>query len=488
MNSMSDNPGSANTPDTNERTTATADSESAARSAKGSPTDPALSSPHTVPEGDLPPGVHPEPGRRRHFRHIWTGSQETSTTEEVILKNQSDSSRITGLDAARGFALIGMVAIHTLPTWSPQNYQPTLSWNLFAGHAAALFAVLAGVTLALLSGGATPHTGAKLRRDRVHIAVRAVLIVLIGMTINFMDIPAYNILQYYGLMFLLAIPFLRLRIRHLLLAALLTVILGPLAVFFANLALDYQVIYNADLSAVFIAPVETLVTVVFSGTYPAVTWMGFIFLGMALGRMKLSEMKVQVRLGAAGVVTAVIGVVSADTLLNFLGGWDRLLLQTPGLTGAELFDILDYGPPDDSHMPTTTLWWLTVNAPHADTFFSMISSAGLAMVAISAFLLLAQLNHGLLQPLISAGSMTFTLYVAHLILLTAVDTTVFPGLWFALQIIVMLVFAYFWSHAQPRGPMESLISWATKAAGRKLINTAATDSAVTATKEPQQAT
>ncbi|MGP5592306.1 DUF418 domain-containing protein [Corynebacterium flavescens] len=422
-----------------------------------------------VPEGDLPPGIRPQPGRRKSFRKIWTGDPAADATEETVFNGRFIKGRITGFDAARGFALIGMVAVHTLPSWSPQNYEPTLTWILFAGHSAALFAVLAGVSLALISGGKSPHTGRRLRRDRVQIVVRALLIFLIGMTINFINIPVFNILQYYGLMFLFAAPFLRLSIRMLLSAAFLTAVAGPFVAFFANANFDYEVIYNASLTDLFFSPIDTFLTLLVGGTYPVLTWMAFVFLGMAVGRMDLSSLKVQIRLGAAGALCALISSLSSDVLLNFLGGWDRLLQKTPGLNGSDLLDILDYGPQDNSFMPTSTLWWLTVNAPHADTFFSLTKSAGLALVAICVFLLWSRTNPGILLPLMSAGAMTFTLYVAHLIVLSVIDTATFPGLWFAIQITVMLAFAYFWSQAQQRGPVESIISWTTKAAGRALV-------------------
>ncbi|MDN6098712.1 MAG: heparan-alpha-glucosaminide N-acetyltransferase domain-containing protein [Corynebacterium flavescens] len=422
-----------------------------------------------VPEGDLPPGIRPQPGRRKSFRKIWTGDPAADATEETVFNGRFIKGRITGFDAARGFALIGMVAVHTLPSWSPQNYEPTLTWILFAGHSAALFAVLAGVSLALISGGKSPHTGRRLRRDRVQIVVRALLILVIGMTINFINIPAFNILQYYGLMFLFAVPFLRLSVRKLLLASFLTAVVGPAAAFFVNANLDYEVIYNATPLDLLVDPFDTFWTLLVGGTYPVVTWMAFVFLGMAVGRMDLSVLRVQIRLGTAGALCAFISSLSADILLNFLGGWDRLLQRTPDLTGSDLLDILDYGPQDNSFMPTSTLWWLTVNAPHADTFFSLTKSAGLALVAICVFLVWSRANPGILLPLMNAGAMTFTLYVAHLIVLSTIDTARFPGLWFAIQISVMLVFAYFWSQAQQRGPVESIISWTTKSAGKAFV-------------------
>ncbi|BAS08300.1 hypothetical protein AHiyo4_17220 [Arthrobacter sp. Hiyo4] len=54
--------------------------------------------------------------------------------------------RLRGIDAARGLALLGMMATHLLPTFEANaDLTPTWIGLTFSGRAAALFAVLAGV-------------------------------------------------------------------------------------------------------------------------------------------------------------------------------------------------------------------------------------------------------------------------------------------------------------------------------------------------------
>src|SRR6478735_4393816 len=61
--------------------------------------------------------------------------------------------RLAGIDAARGLALLGMMATHVLPTFeSDAQLTPTWVGLVFSGRAAALFAVLAGIGLALSTG------------------------------------------------------------------------------------------------------------------------------------------------------------------------------------------------------------------------------------------------------------------------------------------------------------------------------------------------
>ena len=55
--------------------------------------------------------------------------------------------RLVGLDVARCLALLGMVATHVLDARTPDGELATAQW-LAGGRASALFAVLAGVSLA----------------------------------------------------------------------------------------------------------------------------------------------------------------------------------------------------------------------------------------------------------------------------------------------------------------------------------------------------
>ena len=68
-------------------------------------------------------------------------------------------SRIVGIDIARCLALVGMIATHVLAARNPDG-SLGFAEVVAGGRASALFAVLAGVSLALMSGGAEPVRGA----------------------------------------------------------------------------------------------------------------------------------------------------------------------------------------------------------------------------------------------------------------------------------------------------------------------------------------
>ena len=70
-----------------------------------------------------------------------------------------EGRRLQAVDAARGVALIGMMAVHVLPATDAAG---DISWahELARGRASAAFAVLAGVAIALSTGGTTPPKAA----------------------------------------------------------------------------------------------------------------------------------------------------------------------------------------------------------------------------------------------------------------------------------------------------------------------------------------
>ena len=90
------------------------------------------------------------------------------------------ASRLVGLDVARCLALLGMVATHVLLDRTPEGDLTFSQW-LAGGRASALFAVLAGVSLALMTGRRVPVHGRERVRASAGLAVRALLIAALGL-------------------------------------------------------------------------------------------------------------------------------------------------------------------------------------------------------------------------------------------------------------------------------------------------------------------
>lgn len=451
-----------------------------------------------VVEGALPPGQRPSPGARPP-REIWSDDDpsetrqvsetETWTAQTPVItaprragsaprqgaatRNVASADgrrtrrRLMGVDVARGFALIGMVAVHTLPETRNESGAPSLEWTLFAGHSAALFAVLAGVSLAFMTGGATPRRGLEGRRARVAIGVRAVVLLLIGLTVNLLAFPAFNILIYYALMFLLAVPFTLLRPRMLLASAAACAVVMPFVMQWSQSVLPARAYANPSFGALLTDPGMVLSELFLTGTFPALPWMTFILLGMALGRVPLSRDRIQVLLILVGAVVAAAARGISWVMFVRFDLMDRLAATEPGFTARDVWVIEVYGP--EPVLPDSSLLWLLVSGPHTNTPFALLQSAGMAMVALGTFLLLSRVIGKWLTWLGAMGSMTLTLYVSHLALLSLVDTTWTPWFWFIVQLAVGALFAVAWQQAMGSGPLERLVTRVSKKTAEAVV-------------------
>lgn len=416
-----------------------------------------------VPEGDLPPGVAPQPGPRPG-RDIWAGS--TAEAPQPTSPTQAARRRLTGLDAARGFALVGMIAVHTLPYQEQLTGMPSLAWSLFAGRSAALFALLTGVTLALMTGRDKPHTGARWRSSAVSLLIRAAVIFSLGLGLNHLDLPVYNILPYYGLLFLLAIPFTRLGAARSFLAAAVIAVAGPVMLHLINSGVSYEVLPLPTFTDLAYAPTDTLLSLLSGGTYPAITWLAFLLVGMGLGRLRLADLGVQIHLMVTGAALAVAAPVISGLLLGQAGGWRRLAAAVDG-TGLETALSIDrFGPEDGEPLPTSSWWWLAVDGPHTNTPLSILAGVGFGLLMVGVFLIITTVAEQALTPLIAAGSMTLTFYTAHLVTMSLIDTSAQPTLWFLLQIGAAGFLATCWYVTAGRGPLERIVSFLAKLPAR----------------------
>ena len=377
----------------------------------------------------------------------------------------SGRRRLVGVDAARGLALLGMISVHILPAWDPETYTPTLQWTLFAGAAAALFALLAGVGLAFLSGGRVPRRGRAATGDRAGLLVRAVLITVLGLLLNQVlpeDPPAYDILPYYGMFFLLALPFLHLGARPLLVLAGAVAVAGPVLVHSLRAVLPEPGTYNPTFADVLTEPGTVLAQVLFTGTYPAVVYLAYLLAGLGIGRLDLRSLRVQSGLLLAGAALAVGAWLVYWVLVLQAGGYGQLLASAPWLSEQRIDDIIVWGP--DPVLPSTSWWWLLIPGPHTNTPVAVLQDLGTGAAVLGLFLLVMRRAGAGLLWLSAMGSMTLTLYSAHILALSAMLHYEVPLLWFLIHVLVAGLFAVSWRRAYGRGPLERVVGRAAAAA------------------------
>lgn len=373
------------------------------------------------------------------------------------------NARIEGVDLARGLALLGMMAVHVFPTFA-HGGQPTVATVVAGGRSAATFVLVAGVGLALASGGRRVVRGTDRRAFSAGLAVRAVLVAAIGLLLGPLD-SVDVILPVYGVMFLLALPVLGLRPRVLVLLAGALVATGPvLLVVAARAGWDFDI---QDLTPQLLVtrPVDLLAQLFVTGAYPIVGYLAYLLVGIAIGRLDLRSRRVAWSLLLGGVTLAAVARLVALLLLGPLGGLDRLIAQSGWhRSPARVGGLLLWSPSQEP-----SWWYLALASPHANTQLDLLHTLGSAMAVLGAALLLcrsAALRRWL-RPVAAAGAMTLTLYTAHVVVLAAVDLP--SAVLYVLLVAAALLFAVGWGRRHRRGPLEGLVASAAGRARRAVL-------------------
>jgi uncharacterized membrane protein len=382
-------------------------------------------------------------------------------------------ARLAGVDATRGVALLGMMAVHSLYESDAQGH-PTWTFAIFGGRAAATFAVLAGVGIAFMTG-----RGRVRRADAggtaAALAARALVVLAIGLALGYTDAAlGAVILPYYAVMFLLAIPLVFLPTWAVAVAGVL--IAGGLPVL-SHIALDRlppATLLNPTLGYLLHHPLGLLAELSITGEYPALPWMAYLCAGIFLGRLTLARVKVAVWLLAGGTALAVAATAVSWLLLHHYGGLAQIEAAVPRsvLSASETREMLALG--GDGTVPTSTWWWLAVDSPHTSTTPDLLGTIGTA-VALLGLLLLAghvtakwpqRIIAVIQKPLAAAGGMTLTLYTAHIMFINSDYDVYSAGTGYALQVAAVLLIGLGWRATAGRGPLESLVSMLASRARR----------------------
>ncbi len=360
-------------------------------------------------------------------------------------------ARVVGVDIARFVALAGMMATHILPAFENGTSDLTFAQSLAGGRASALFAVLAGVSLALTTGRTTPVRGRPFVAAAAGVVVRAVLIAVIGLALGGFDTGIAVILTYYGVLFVLGIPFLMLRTGWLVALAGGWLLLGPVVAHLMRPQLPPRGFDSPSFESLGDLG-RLLAELTFTGYYPAVPWLTYLLVGMAIGRTDLTRWRAPALLASVGGVFVAASVVVSDALVSKPEVHEKL---TDSMGSPERLEFaLARG--SFGSTPTDTWWWLAVRAPHSATPFDLAQTIGSALIVLALCLVLGRLLPSFTAVLFGAGAMTLTLYTAHVFvrddLWDGQTTSTYFG-----QVTVALVIGALFALVHRRGPLEALV-------------------------------
>lgn len=349
-----------------------------------------------------------------------TGSRRTSMIAPFLLA----PSRIAGVDLARGLAVIGMLAAHLLAI-EPFDWSDPATWiDVANGRSSILFATLAGVSIALVTGGAHPVGAEAMRVRRRRLAARGAVIWVVGVALVITGVPVYVILPAYAVLFLLALPLLTLRAPALWSIAAVTAFVMPWVQPTLDALPIWQGTTGADLS------------LLLGWHYPFTTWIAFVAAGLAAGRSDLRRIRTAVALllGGAAAATAGYGAAAAAT--------------------------------------ESDVW--TAEA-HSGGLLEVIGSGGFVLAVIGLCLLVCRTPVSwLVLPLRAVGAMPLTAYVGQILAWAVAaamilgDTADLSG-FRALDpmgpfVLTTLIACTAWTLLLGQGPMERLVAWASRVA------------------------
>ncbi|MGX1690047.1 heparan-alpha-glucosaminide N-acetyltransferase domain-containing protein [Microbacterium sp. NPDC055442] len=326
------------------------------------------------------------------------------------------AARVAGIDLARGLAVIGMLTAHLIAIDVAFEWPEPDSWiAVVDGRSSILFATLAGVSIGLVTGGATPLRGSPMMIARLRLAVRAGLLWILGILLIETGVPVYVILPAYAIMFLVALAFVSFGARTLLVLAGALGVIMPFVQFLLDGLPVWSSVAGNDLS------------LALGWHYPFTVWIAFVLAGLGVARADIRRARVQFRMLLWGSVLSLFGY-----------GVGRGIEATEGALRVD---------------------------PHSSGLFEVIGSGGFAIAVIGGCLLLCRTAvTWVVLPLRAVGAMPLTAYTAQLVAWAVIATVVLGragdlGGFRALEpfwpmTLILVAACTVWALLIGRGPLE----------------------------------
>lgn len=353
------------------------------------------------------------------------------------------SKRIDGIDLARAIAIIGMIIVNFKVAFNAIKGNQLLvkTMNNFDGKAAALFIILAGVGLSLMTNSARiGKNREKMKKAKATLLKRALFLFVVGL-LYFPLWPA-DILHYYGFFIFFGVLVITARSWFLWLSSGFLVILyvGLLFIFDYETSWDWKYLEYLDFWTIN----GFLRNLVFNGFHPLIPWLSFLFIGIWLGRKDLYDAIFRKRTLIISSIIFISSIILSKITIN-------VMLDT--LVGWPLEDIESlFGTSPMPPMP-----------------YYIISSSSLAISVIILCIYISERfkESVIITSLIRFGKLALTMYLAHVIIGMGV-VMAFTGEQVTWQIeyslihsllfsLLAIVFSHFWLRKREVGPLEFIM-------------------------------
>ena len=380
-------------------------------------------------------------------------SVDDSLVQMKIVKKQTENphftkailpqmkNRIAGYDLARALSLFGMLMVNNWVLFEDFNSDP--GWqlaflNIIQGRAAALFVVLAGIGISLLSRQAYRNKDTPVMQAiRRSMLKRALFLFIIGL-LNRILWPA-DILHFYGVYF--AIGVLLITVSNLRLGILAILPIAAFSILSFLIGFDRSWDWEGNSLKAFLNVPGILSHLFFSGQYPVFPWLVFLMIGMWVGRQNVYDRAFRGRCLLAGLGA----FVSAETV-----SWMAFRVSDLRLFG---FNLAEFLP------------WIANIDPWEPMPLFVLSAIGTSLTVIILSIVVSERfkNSPWLLAFSALGQLTLTLYVLHILLGWIVvlimdmfewHVTLFTLWGSGIFYLEGMLFAYQWKKHHERGPLE----------------------------------
>ena len=352
------------------------------------------------------------------------------------------NQRIIGFDLARAYAIFGMFVVNFNFCFGTFSSTSTFEkfQNLFVGNSTAIFIILAGVGLSLMTSRLV-YTLEEKKKIKSTVLKRSWFLFALGLLLY----PWWpgDILHFYGGYLHLAAFLLFVPRRYYLWAVIAAILIFHALLFFIPIGTGWDFVTTEYTD--FWSLKGFLRNTFYNGWNSMFPWFAYFALGMWLGRLKWQDKKTRKNVFIAGLLLFIV--------FQILRLFARNDFFSEGVTN---YIMSEYFPP----------------------YFPFIAiTIGFALMVISTFLYIGErfATSKLILYLAVTGRMTLTHYVVHLtlgmLLLSLLTGEKYTGYWNSLIptnpvliftfsflfFIVAVIFSNLWNKRFKNGPVEMLM-------------------------------
>lgn len=317
----------------------------------------------------------------------------------LAITKKKKTDRLLALDAARGFAVIGMYVQHF--ALNSRNA------NIVSGNTMILFILCSGISFTLMTESAKKKQVAP-GAFHAKVLARAVFIDLLGYFIIMLNGPFAAILTAYAGLFVLALGLKNFSDKKLLIVSCVLYFVSPVVTviglsLFSNSAMISD-LAGTPLSSMALIPVFAL--------------------GMYIGRQELKQPRNAVIHIFGGLsLFAAAKLIAVFVLPHLLKAVESYMLTLPQYTN--MLELDEYAIWPRNCMPVS--WnMLFISSPQSGTTVTLLMGTGIALAILGAFLLLEKKCERLLIPFSKVGQVALTMYTLQFLIVWFFEITGIP--------------------------------------------------------------